>query len=118
MHSHRRDQIALFSESELRSGLELAGTPESAREVAAQVYAIPADQQQYFEWVDAAVLFVSCVSDELAQRVATFFSRTPEDRRQIQEQQQEFREHVAARTYPPAAILSLDDVVFDTRTEH
>lgn len=114
----RRNQLALFTEAELRGGLEICGTPESAREVAARVYAIPPEEQDFFEWTDSAVMFVSCVSPVLAERVAEFFGSTPELRTGVEEQQRAFREQVLAPGYVRGRTpLDIADVVCDSRDD-
>ncbi|HSU15909.1 hypothetical protein [Longimicrobium sp.] len=116
--AERRNQLALLTEAELRAALEIGGTPETARAVAAQVYAVPAEEQHFFEWIDTTLMFASCVSGELSERIAAFFGSTPELRAQLEEQQHAFRQWVAGPKFQgPVTPLGLDDVVFDVRTE-
>jgi hypothetical protein len=117
MAEARRNQLALLTESELRTALEVGGTADSARAVAAQVAAITPEEQPFFEWIDTTLMFASCVSDELSDRILAFFGSTPELRAQLQEQQRAFRRWVAGSDFPgPVTPLALEDVVFDVRT--
>lgn len=114
----RRNQLALLAEAELRAALELGGTPESARAVAAQVAAIPADEQHFYEWIDTTLMFASCVSMELSDRIAAFFGSTPELREQLEEQQRAFRQWIKGPEFRGAVTpLSIDDAVFDVRMD-
>jgi len=116
--AERRNQLAILTEAELRAALEMGGTPESARVVAAQVAAIPADEQHFYEWIDTTLMFASCVSRELSERIAAFFGSTPELREQLEEQQRAFRQWVAGPEFRGAVTpLSIDDAVFDVRTD-
>jgi hypothetical protein len=114
----RRNHLDLLSREELAAGLALCGTPETAPIVAAQVYAIPPEEQVHFEWIDTTLMFTSCVSPELAQRIAAFYGRTPEMRAELERQQREFQEWVNGPGFKPGRTpLTIEDVVFDTRTQ-
>jgi hypothetical protein len=75
----RRNQIAEFTEAEVRAALSLVGTPDSATAVAAHLYALPEEEQIHFDWVYDVVLLLSCVSDELARRVAATLAASAEE---------------------------------------
>ena len=108
----------MFSQEELAAGLAILGTPETAAAVAAQVYAIPVAEQVHYEWIDTALMMTSCVSDELATRILDRFGRTPEERATLESQMREFQEWMKGRGNKPGrTLLSLEDVIFDTRTE-
>ncbi len=113
----RRNHLALLTRDELAAGLALSGTPETASAVADQVYAIPPEERIYYEWIDTTLMFTSCVSDELAARIAGFYGRTPEARTEVERQQREFAKWVRGPDFKPGITpLTLEDVVFDTRT--
>jgi len=111
--------LSLFSQEELAAGLAIGGTPETASAVAAQVHAIPAAEQVYYEWIDTTLMFTSCVSDELATRILDYYGRTPDARVALEAQMREFREWVNTPRFQRGGRtpLGIDDVVFDTRTE-
>ena len=114
----RRNHLTLLSREELEAGLALWGTPETAPIIAAEVYAIPLEEQIHYEWIDTTLMFTSCVSPELAQRIAAFYGRTPEMRTELERQQREFQEWVNGPNFKPGRTpLTIEDVVFDTRTE-
>lgn len=113
----RRNHLALFTEQELAAGLALMASEPNAREVAAEVYAIPAGEQACFEWIDTALMLVSSISDELAERVRAHFGATPEERAEIERQQSEFRVWLRSSVRERRTLLTIEDVVFDTRTE-
>jgi hypothetical protein len=114
----RRNHLALLSREELAAGLALWGTPDTAPIIAAQVYAIPPEEQIHFEWIDSTLMFTSCVSPALAERIAAFFGRTPEMRAELERQQREFQEWVNGPHFKPGRTpLTMEDVIFDTRTE-
>lgn len=113
----RRNWIAEFTEEEVVSALRLVGTPESAAAVAAELYTSPPDDQAYFEWTYDALRLLSCVSDELAQRVLDVFAVSPESGGIMKVEQAEFCKMVSDG-FPNAPItFQLCDVVYDTRDD-
>lgn len=114
----RRNHLPLFSQEELTAGLSIFGTPETAADVAAQVYAIPAAEQAYYEWIDSTLMLTSCVSDELTNRILDWFCRTADERAGFEAQMREFQEWVKSqRSKPRGTLLTMEDVIFDVRTE-
>lgn len=113
----RINHLPLFSQKELAAGLRIFGTRETAAAVAAQVYAIPAAEQPYYEWIDSTLMLTSCVSDELMNRILDWFCRTPEERAGLEAQMREFQDWVKSqRGKPRGTHLTMEDVIFDTRT--
>lgn len=115
----RINHLSLFNREELAAGLAIGGTPETASAVAAQVYAIPAGEQVYYEWIDTTLMFMSCVSDELAVRILDWFCKTPDLRASLEAQMREFQEWVNSPrfNFGGRTPLEIGDVVFDTRIE-
>ena len=114
----RINHLSVFSQDELAAGLAIIGTAETASAVAAQVYAIPLEEQIFFEWIDTTLMLTSCLSDDLATRILDWFGRTPDERVSLEAQMREFQEWMKGRgSKPGRTLLSLEDLIFDTRTE-
>jgi|GEM_PF-3254482 len=104
--------IGLFSEAEVRAALSLYGDPATAASVAAQVYALQPARQAELVWTDTALWLLSCVSEDLAERVAANFGDTAERMEHIREMQQLFRELVEGGEFSGRDVdLSMDTVV-------
>jgi hypothetical protein len=112
-----RNAIALFTEDELRAALMLTGTEESASAVAAELYALPDEEQARYNWIDTTLMLLSCVSDDLAERVMVNFGDSPQSRTRHASDQQRGRELIQARAGHPPTTFELADVVYDTRQD-
>jgi hypothetical protein len=114
----RRTFAEVASEEELSAALSLLTTEDGARKTAAEVYAIPVAEQVHYDWINHTLMLLSCVSDELAERVLACFAATPEQREELARQQRSFaaflRTRGASRLEGGYAV---DDVVYDVRTE-
>jgi hypothetical protein len=114
----RRNWITVFTEEELRAALGLIGTRESAASVAAQLYAMPPEEQIHFDWLEGTLWMLSCVSDEVARRVLDHFASSPKERARMEAEQKRYcaslgtGEGVFQQT-----VHSLEDVVFDSRQD-
>lgn len=112
----RRNWIAQFTEPELRAALSLLGTPESASAVAAELYALPEAEQAHLEWIYQVLLLLSCVSDDLAQRVIETFAPSEDARAQMKAEQVQFRAGLA--NMPSGrTVWEMWDVVSDRRQD-
>jgi hypothetical protein len=114
---NRQDRISVFTEAELRTALALTSTPESAAAVAAELYALPPDELIYFNWIEDTILQLSCVSEDLAQRVVDKFASTPEERARLRDKQAGFCEWMRSRDSPAVTVIELEDVVYDSRRD-
>lgn len=113
-----RNWISVFTEEELRAALNLVGTAESAAAVAAELYALPPEEQAHFDWIDGTLLMLSCVSDDVARRVFEHFASSPEERARMEIDRQRYCQAVqAANRHGREAVLSLDDIVCDSRKD-
>lgn len=113
----RRNSVVLFTEEELRAALMLTGTPDSARAVAAELYALPEDEQVHYHWIDTTLMLLSCVSDDLARRVLENFGDTPESRARHEAGRERGRHWIIERGSKPGMVFELADVVHDTRED-
>jgi hypothetical protein len=113
---NRQNWISVFTEAELRTALALIATPESAAAVAAELYALPPDELIYFNWIEDTILELSCVSNDLAQRVLDRFVSTPEERARLREKQAGFCEWLRSLDSPTGTV-ELEDVVYDSRRD-
>jgi hypothetical protein len=114
---NRQDRISVFTEAELRTALALTSTPDSAAAVAAQLYALPPEELIHFQWIEDTLLQLSCVSDDLAQRVVDNFASSPEERARLREKRTGFCEWVRSLESPAATVVELEDVVYDSRRD-
>lgn len=113
-----RNVVTLFSEAELKAALSLTGTPESAAAVAAELYAVPNEEQIYLDWIDTTLLLLSCISDDLARRVLENFGNSPASRARLEADQRKYREWISSRgDRPRETIYELEDVVRDSRQD-
>jgi hypothetical protein len=109
--------LAIASEAELATALSLLAPESNAREVAAAVYSIPPADQVHYDWAQAAVMLLGCVSDEVSERVLAHFARTVEERDEMQRQQRSYREFVLTQGNKRETIFDLESVVFDRRQD-
>jgi hypothetical protein len=118
MRMVRQDRIRLFTEDELRTALSLTSTPDSAAAVAAALYALPPEESVHFNWLEDALLELSCVSEDVAQRVLDNFATTPDERTRLREKQVQFCEWVRSLDAGSReSVVELEDVVLDARTD-
>ncbi len=117
MSTHERNALSIITEHELAAGLALISSAENAREIAAQVYAIPLEEQVHYDWIDTPLNLVACVSEELATRIRDALGRTPEARARIQNEQETFRATIAPFLGRATGAFVFWDVVFDRRRE-
>jgi hypothetical protein len=113
---NRQNQISVFTEAELRTALALTSTPESAAAVAAELYALPSEELIHFNWIEDTILQLSCVSEDLAQRVVDNFASTPEERERLRDKQAGFCEWIRS-LHSPVTVVELEDVVYDSRRD-
>ena len=113
-----RDELALFSEQELATGLARLSTRENGEEVARLVYAIPQSQRPYYRWSHEAVLLASSVAPGIAERVRHHYGRDDESRRLIAAQQEGFERFLARLGDEPSDLrYRVQDVVIDVRPD-
>jgi hypothetical protein len=108
--------IQLFSEDEVRRALALATEPESAAAVAAQLYSLRDEEQALLEWMYDTLLLLSCLSDEVAERVVARFATSTADAERIRGDQARYRAWLASGSTVRGEI-GLWDVVHDTRDD-
>ena len=112
----RENYISRFTAEELRQGLLLLYTPEVARRIAFEVYAIPASDAIFFDWLEPALLLMACASPELEARVRGMAGDGEEGQRFMQ-RLPEFKRWLRGRTGDLSSGLTRDDVVYDVRQD-
>lgn len=112
----RENHIARFTEEELRAGLSLLYTPDVARRVASEVYAIPAVDAVFFDWMEPALFLMACAAPELEARVREMAGATAQGQAFMQ-RFTAFRTWVSGRSDDPSSGLTRDDVVHDVRRD-
>ncbi|MDB4952220.1 MAG: hypothetical protein JWM27_4869 [Gemmatimonadetes bacterium] len=114
----RRDDVALFSVEELATGLARLSTPENGEEVARLVAALPQGERPFYRWAHEAVLLVSSVSLDVAERVRRHYGRDEESRALMAEHQELFARFLSSiGEAHPGKCYRLQDVVIDIRPE-
>lgn len=114
----KRNVISVFTEDEVHRALSLVAAPDAASAVAAELYALPPEEQVHLDWIQSTLLLLSCVSEELARRVVDNFAPEPEAQVRMREEQARFGEWVRSPDSPARESgIELEDVVHDSRRD-
>jgi hypothetical protein len=113
---HRRNAIDLFTRAELEAGLSLLYGPEAGARVAAEVYAIPAEEAIHYDWIEPALWLMACVSDELDARVRAI-GGDGDGASAFQERIAEFKAWLPTVPRDVTPGLSIRDVIHDSRLD-
>jgi hypothetical protein len=115
----RQDRVNVLdiaSEDELRTGLALLASDENAREVAAAVYSIPAEEQVHYDWKHEVLMLLSCVSEPLGARVRSRFAVFPEEQEELARRQLAWADFIRSQSGLRKGGSNLEDVVCDVRS--
>ena len=114
----RGDDLTLFSVDELAAGLARLSTPENGIEVAELVAALPPGERSFYRWSHEAVLLVSSVSPDVAERARLHYGRDEESRALMAEHQARFARFLSSiGEAHPGKCFRLHDVAIDVRQE-
>ncbi len=108
----RENVVGLFTEDELILALTAITTPVRARQLAAELYSKPVEEQSYYDWIDTTLVLFTFVSEDCAERVRRYFGWTEQDAEAVKSFEQIIKN---PSTRNPS--LELGDIVYDSRLD-